>query len=127
VAAQVRNTGLRILLLLFGALSLVPGNWGSPADLAKQFLALLILLVIFVFGVRRVIRFNIFGCFLIVAGTSLVGGVAEQLSQADSFYRANGYAVLVAVVLLFAWPFLAWRMSDSANVAGTAGSLPQTP
>jgi len=126
VAAQVRNTGLRILLLLFGALSLVPGNWGNPADLAKQFLALLILLVIFVFGVRRVIRFNIFGCFLIVAGTSLVGGVAEQLSQADSFYRANGYAVLVAVVLLFAWPFLAWRMSDSANVAGTAGSLPQT-
>ena len=114
-AAQIRHAGLRILLLLLGALSVAPGNWGSPADLAKQFLARLILLSVLVVGVRYVMRFNILGCFLLVAGTSLFGGAAELLSQPDSFYRENGYAVLLALVLLFAWPFVAWRMGSSAN------------
>jgi hypothetical protein len=87
-------------------------------------LARLILLSVLVFGVRRVVRLNILGCLLVVAATSLLGGAAELLSQPDSFYRANGYAVLVALTLLFAWPFLAWRMGDSAKVVGTAGSAP---
>ncbi len=110
LAAQVRQTGLRILLLLLGALALVGGGWGSPADLAKQFLARLILLAVLVFGVQRVMRFNILGCLLIVAGTSLFGGAAELLAQPDAFYRANGYAVLLMLVVLFVWPFAAWRM-----------------
>jgi hypothetical protein len=122
VAAQVRHTGLRILLLLLGALSVVPGNWGSPADLAKQFLARLILIIVLTVGVRQVMRFNILGCFLIVAGTSLLGGASELLSQPDSFYRANGYALRLALVLLFAWPFLAWRIGGSRRAVAAAGS-----
>jgi hypothetical protein len=122
VAAELRHTGLRILLLLAGALSLTPGNWGSPADLAKQFLARLILLVVLVFGVRRVMRFNILGCFLVVAGTSLLGGAAELLSQPDSFYRSNGYALLLALILLLAWPFMAWRTGDATKVTGAVES-----
>jgi len=114
-AAQIRHRGLRILLLFLGALSVAPGNWGNPADLAKQFLARLILLSVLVVGVRYVMRFNILGCFLVVAGTSLFGGAAELLSQPDSFYRENGYAVLLALVLLFAWPFISWRMGSSTN------------
>jgi len=113
VAAQVRQPGLRLLLLLAGSLSLVGGGWGSPGDLAKRFLAQFILLGVLVLGVRYVMRFNILGCFLVIAGTSLLGGTAELLSQPDSFYRANGYAVLLALVLLFAWPFAAWRMGSS--------------
>jgi CAAX prenyl protease-like protein len=115
VSAQVRHPGVRILLLLFGALSVVPGNWGTPADLAKQFLTQLILLSIIVVGVRWVVRFNILGCFLIAAGTSLLGDAAELLAQPDSFYRANGYAVLMALALLFAWPLISWRVRSSAN------------
>jgi hypothetical protein len=110
---------MRVLLLLLGALTLAGGNWGSPADLAKQFLARLILLSVLVLGVRQVMRFNILGCFLVVASTFLLGGATELLSQADSFYRANSYAVLLALVVLFAWPFAAWRMGDSATVAGS--------
>jgi len=35
-------------------------------------------------------RFNILGCFLIIAGTSLFGGGGpELLSQPDSFYRGE--------------------------------------
>ncbi len=115
VAAQVRHPAVRILLLLLGALSVTPGNWGSPADLGKQFLTQLILLSVVALGVRWVVRFNILGCFLIVAGSSLLGGASELLSQPDSFYRANGYAVLAVLVLLFAWPLTAWRMHGSAN------------
>jgi hypothetical protein len=100
---------------LLGALSVTPGNWGSPADLAKQFLTQLILLSVVVFGVRYILRFNIFACFLVVAGTSLLGGATELLSQPDSFYQTNGYAVLTVLVLLFAWPLVAWRMGDSAT------------
>ena len=122
VASQVRQPGLRLFLLLVGALALSGGNWGSPADLAKQVLARLILLIVLVFGVRRVMRFNVLGCFLVVAATSLLGGAAELLSQPDPFYRANGYAVLLGLVLLFAWPLVAWRMGDSASVVGTTGS-----
>jgi len=125
IAAQVRQSGLRLLLFVVGALALAGGSWGSPSDLAKQFLARLILLSVLVFGVRYVMRFNILGCFLIVAGTSLFGGAVELLSQPDSFYRANGYAVLLALVLLFAWPFIAWRTGDSARAVAALGDQPR--
>jgi hypothetical protein len=73
-------------------------------------------------------RFNILGCFLVVAGTSLLGGATELLSQPDQFYRTNGYAVLTALVLLFAWPFFAWQVGDSANpVRGLESEFPLPP
>ena len=122
VAAKIKGTWLRSLLFFLAVLSVVGGSWGSPADFVKQFLARLILLGILVFGVRYVMRFNLVGCFLVVAGTSLVTGAAELLAQPDAFYRGNGYAVLVTLALLFAWPLAAWRFS-STNVAGpTAAS-----
>jgi Type II CAAX prenyl endopeptidase Rce1-like len=113
LAAHVRQTWLRTLLLLSGALALVGGGWGSPADLAKQFLARLILLAVLAFGVQFVMRFNLLGCFLVVAGTSLVSGAAELLAQPDAFYRVNGFAVLLALVLLFAWPLVTPRTRRS--------------
>jgi Type II CAAX prenyl endopeptidase Rce1-like len=122
VAAQVRRPWLRFALLLVGALALAGANWGSPADLAKQCLARLILLSVLVFGVRRVVRFNILGGFLVVAATSLFGGASELVSQPDSFYLGNAYAVLAGLALFFAWPLLVWRVGDSAKVAGTTGS-----
>ena len=114
VAAHVRQPLLRITLLVAGALALTGGGWGSPADLGKQFLGRLILLSVLAFGVQRLMRFNILGCFLIAASTSLVSGAAELLGQPDSFYRANGYVVLLALVFLFAWPLAAWRLRARA-------------
>jgi hypothetical protein len=118
IAAQIRQTWLRVLLLLGGALALVGGGWGDPADFGKQFLARLILLGVLAFGVQYVMRFNILGCFLVVAGTSLFGGAAELLAQPDSFYRTNGYAILLMLVLLFAWPLAAWRLRGATAAAG---------
>jgi len=115
VAAHVRQPLLRISLLVAGALAVTGGGWGSPADLSKQFLGRLILLSVLVFGVQRLMRFNILGCFLVVASTSLVSGAAELLGHPDSFYRANGYAVLLALVLLFVWPLAAWRLRSTPS------------
>ncbi|HVS89351.1 MAG TPA: CPBP family intramembrane glutamic endopeptidase [Candidatus Acidoferrum sp.] len=115
IAAQLRPRWLRFSLLLLGALSLTGGDWGNPADLAKQFLAKAILLAVMIFGIRRIMRFNILGCFLVLAGTSLLAGVSELLRQPDAFYRANGYAVLLALLLLLAWPLSAWRMRTTSD------------
>jgi hypothetical protein len=76
----------------------------------------MILLSVLVFGVQRLMRFNILGCFLVVASTSLFSGAAELLGQPDSFYRANAFAVLLALVLLFAW-LAAWRLRRTPSPA----------
>src|SRR2546429_7232554 len=60
-------------------------------------------------GVRFVMRFNLLGCFLVVAGTALVSGASELLAQPDAFYGRNGYAILLALALLFAWPLATQR------------------
>jgi hypothetical protein len=110
IAAEIRPRWLRFSLFLLGALSLTGGDWGNPADLAKQFLAKAIVLGVMIFGIRRIMRFNILGCFLVLAGTSLLAGVSELLRHPDAFYRTNGYALLVALFLLLAWPLAARRM-----------------
>jgi membrane protease YdiL (CAAX protease family) len=115
IAAQLRPRWLRFSLLLLGALSLTGGDWGNAADFVKQFLAKAILLAVMIFGIRRIMRFNILGCFLVLAGTSLLAGVFELLRQPDAFYRANGYAVLLALFLLLAWPLSAWRMRTTSD------------
>jgi hypothetical protein len=122
VAAHVKQAGLRFLLWIAGALSLVGGGWGTPADFALRFGTQLMVLGVLALGVRYLMGFNILGCFLVVAGTSLLGGASELLSQPDPFYRTNGYALLLLLVLLFVWPVAAWRMGGATNSAETSDS-----
>jgi hypothetical protein len=115
VASVLRARWMRFLLFLLGALSLAGSGWGDGADFAKQFLAGAILLGVLVFGVRRVMRFNVLGCLLVVACLSLLGAAAQLLGQPDAFYRTNGYAVVLMIGLLLAWPLAAWRMRASSG------------
>jgi hypothetical protein len=115
IAAQLRAPWIRVLTFLLATLALLPGNWGSPADFAKQWVGELVLLSVLVFGVRYVMRFNILGCFLVLATTALAGAAAELLRQPDRFYRLNGYGVVVVLLLLLAGPLLVWRTSSGAN------------
>jgi Ca2+/Na+ antiporter len=108
IASQLRAPWMRTLTFLLATLALMPGNWGSAADFAKQWIAELILLSVLVFGVRYVMRFNVLGCFLVVALTALVSAGEELVRQPDRFYRLNGYAVGGALVVLLAWPFFKW-------------------
>ncbi|HEY2546407.1 MAG TPA: CPBP family glutamic-type intramembrane protease, partial [Candidatus Acidoferrum sp.] len=110
VASDLRSRGLRFLLFLLGVMFLTGSEWGNRFDFAKQFLGEAILLGVIVFAVRRIIRFNVLGCILVVALLTLVAAAAQLLAQPEAFYRTNGYALVVVMVLLVAWPFSVWRM-----------------
>jgi membrane protease YdiL (CAAX protease family) len=122
IASILRPTWLKALVFLVATFAAMPSNWGSPADYAKQWIAETILLAALVLGVRYVMRFNIFGCFLVVVLISLASGAAELLGQPDRFYRLNGYAVVAALVLLLAWPLMNWRSARGGdNAIGSSG------
>ena len=122
VASILRPAWLKALIFFVATFATMPSNWGNGADYAKQWIAGTILLALLVLGVRYVMRFNIFGCFLIVGITSLASGAAELLGQPDRFYRLNGYGVVAALVLLLAWPLMNWRgAAGGENSAGAAG------
>jgi membrane protease YdiL (CAAX protease family) len=109
LGTELRVRWLRLVLFLAVAAALVT-SWGTPADFLKQFLASGILLAVVVFGIRRLVRFNLLGLFLIVTCTGLLVGAIELISQPNAFYRTNGYVILLALVLLLAWPLITWRL-----------------
>lgn len=115
VASTVRARWLRISLFLLGAMFLAGSGWGNGTDFAKQFVAAAIWLAVIVFAVRRLIRFNVMGYLLIAACVSLLGAAAQLLGQPDAFYRTNGYATLLLMMLLLAWPLSVWRMRASTG------------
>jgi hypothetical protein len=114
VAAYVKPAWLRALLFLCAALALVGSNWGTPADFAKQFVSQVVILAVLVFGVMRVVRFYLLGYFLVAASTALLAGASKLVAQPDSFYKANGYAVFFLLIVLLAWPLMAWQRGPTS-------------
>jgi hypothetical protein len=114
VCAEIRVRWVQIALLLAAAAALVT-NWGSTGDFLQQFLISTLSLTGVAFGIRYLVRFNILGLFLIVACTWLLAGAAELITQPNSFYRANGYAILVGVILLLAWPLVTWKLHTQGS------------
>ncbi len=115
VTAVLEARWLRFGVFLLGAMFLAGSDWATGTDFAKQFLVDAILLGVIVFGVRRVIRFNVLGSLLIVALLALLGAVAQLLPQPDAFYRANGYVLVAIMLVLLALPLSVWRMRASTT------------
>jgi membrane protease YdiL (CAAX protease family) len=113
IGAELRARWLRLFLFFAVAASVVT-SWGSPADFLKQFIIESILLVIVVFGIRRVVRFNLLGLFLIAAITALLAATLELISQPDLFYRHQAYLLLLAILTLLVWPLSTWRLRRNA-------------
>jgi hypothetical protein len=118
LAAIIKARWLRLVFFVLGAMFLAGSDWGNGADFAKQFAAQAILLAVIVFGVRRILRFNVLGTILVVACMTMVGTAAQLLGQADGFYRLNGYVVVGGILAALAYPLVRWRMEGSGGAAG---------
>jgi peptidoglycan/LPS O-acetylase OafA/YrhL len=76
------------------------------------------MLGVIVFAVRRIVRFNFLGCFLVATCTSVLGAASELLGQPDAYYRTNGYSLLLMIGLLLAWPLFMWKTRSSEGDSG---------
>jgi hypothetical protein len=103
--------------LFLALVAALVSDWGSPGDFTKQLLASGLIMAVIVFGFRRVVRFNLLGCFLAAASLAMLGGAVELTSQPDGFYRSQGYLVVAALVILLGWPLVAWRMGDKQSAS----------
>jgi hypothetical protein len=108
---MVRSKWLRVLIFVLAVLALggFSANWHDPMDVAKKMVIGTVWIAVIDLAVRYLIRYNVLGYFLILSGLSLMAGAGEMLRHPDYFYRANGYGVVAALVVLFGWPLVAWR------------------
>jgi hypothetical protein len=111
IASVVRPKwlGASVLVLAVFALGGFAANWHDPMDVVKKMAIAAVWIGAIDVAVRYLVRFNVLGYFLIVAALFLLGGAGEMLGHPDYFYKANGYGVLAALVVLFGWPLVAWR------------------
>jgi len=119
----VRRAWQQALLLAVLALLAVP-QWGSTGDFFQSAAIGFIGLAVIASGAQRIVRFNLLGYFLVVMLLLLLGPAADLLGQPNSFFRANGWVLVAAGVVLLLWPFAAWQSAaQGAARETTAGPL----
>ncbi len=123
VAAYAKERWTQIGLLLLAAFAMV-GPWGSPADLAKQFLLKAAFVGAWWLGVRYIVRYNALAYFLMAALATLLPTAVMLVEQPNSFLRRNGYAAFGIAAVLLAFPVMAWRRARTSRtpVAASASS-----
>ncbi len=115
IVSMIRPMWLRAGVFVLAVLALggFAANWHDPMDVAKKMVIAAVWIGVIDVMVRYVVRFNVLGYFLIVAGLFLLGGAGEMLRHPDYFYRVNGYGLLLGLVVLFGWPLVAWRRTGA--------------
>ena len=117
IAGLSRTTWLRVSVFVLAVLALggIGANWHDPMDVAKKMIIGAVWIAMIDLAVRYVVRFNVLGYFLILAGIALLGGAGEMLRHPDYFYRANGYGTLAALAVLFGWPLVVWQRGEAVQ------------
>jgi hypothetical protein len=111
---------LQIGMLMLAAV-LMLGRSGGAADSTKSYLWAAATLLVLWLGVMYFFQFNLMAYFVMAGGLALSSVAVQLIRQPAEFYRWNGYAVIAALVMLLAWPLVAWRR------AGGAGAPPDGP
>jgi hypothetical protein len=101
VACYLRGPVLQALLLLMAAVLMAP-HWGSAGDFAQGALLGVLELAVLWWG-AKLARFNLLGYVLVVLLLSLAAGAQDLLQQPNAFFRANGWALVAAIVVLLCW------------------------
>ncbi len=122
LVSMIRPVWMRASAFVLAVLALggFASNWSDPMDIAKKMVIAAVWIAVIDLAVRYVIRFNVLGCFLILASLALLGGAGEMLKHPDHFYRMNGYALVAMLIALFAWPVVAWQRAPG-RVLGALG------
>jgi membrane protease YdiL (CAAX protease family) len=116
VAKYARQRWMQAGLIVLGAVAMT-GDWGSPADFAKNLILHFVFVTLVWFGVSRILRFNLLAYFLISAILVLLPSALQLLSQPNSFYRANGVATLAVLIALLAWPLIAAQRASAPSAS----------
>ena len=112
IAAYVRPVWMRAVLLVFVAVQMTT-NVASPAAFFRDAAIHLVIVLVLWYGITRLVLFNVLGYFLLAAMLSLVPSAIELLQQPNSYFHANGYAVVAIAIAILAWPLLRWRSSTA--------------
>jgi hypothetical protein len=89
--------------------ALLATNVATPGAFFRDAAFLLLMIAVVWLGVTRVVRFNLMGYFLLSAMIVLGPAAVELLQQPNSYFHANGYALVGFAVALLLWPLLEWR------------------
>jgi hypothetical protein len=109
-ALYLRDLWKQIVLLGLIAFLIAP-RWGSTADLLQNVFVGCAALLLVWWLVRGIVLFNLLAYFLTAMLLLLVASAVQLLQQPNSYFRANGIALLVASAALVIWPLYEWRRS----------------
>jgi hypothetical protein len=112
IAAYVRPAWMRAALLVLVAV-LMTTNVALPGAFFREIVVHLATVLVFWFGVTRLVRFNVLSYFLLAAMLSLVPSLVELLQQPNSYFHANGYAVVAFALAILAWPLMRWQRATA--------------
>jgi hypothetical protein len=107
-SCYLRRAWQQAVLLLALALLIVP-QWGSAGDFVQSATTSLIILAAIWWGTQKIIRLNLLGYFLAAALLLLAGPAMDLLSQPNSFFHANAWALAASGVALLLWVLIAWQ------------------
>jgi hypothetical protein len=108
IALYVRPLWMRVGIVILAA-ALMATNVASPRAFLSVAAFYILMIIALALGVARLVRFNVMGYFLLVAIVWLARAAIELLEQPNSYFRANGYALVVVALAILSWPLVHWR------------------
>ncbi len=113
VAAYVRPIWMRLSIMILYAV-LMTTNVATPGAFIRDAAFRLFVISVLWLGVKRVVRFNVMGYFLLAVMIALVPGAIELIEQPNPSFHANGYAVVAFAAVMLAWPLMRWQRRAAA-------------
>ena len=108
IAAYVRPTWMRAILLVLVAV-LMTSNVATSASFLREASVHLVVVLVLWYGVTRIVRFNVLGYFLLAALLALIPTAIGLLREPNSYFHASGYAVVAFAIGVLAWPLMRWK------------------
>jgi membrane protease YdiL (CAAX protease family) len=108
IALFIRPFWMRAALALLIA-ALLATNVATPGAFFRDAAFRLLMVAVVWLGVTRIVRFNLMGYFLMSSMIVLVPAAVELLQQPNSYFHANGYALVAFAFSLLLWPLIERR------------------